>query len=187
MLEKSVADKMQRDYVSGLNLLDRRSFLGHAGTGLSSVALAQLLNDDRLLAKDKSDKLKITIDPARPYAPRKPHFPAKVKNVLVLFCAGAVSHIDSWDYKPVLEKYDGKSLPNAPKVTFQGPSGNAAKAQYKFRPRGKSGKMVSDLFPRLACTRSQARRIRTDRLRTFFPPALCPMAFPASALGSLTR
>jgi hypothetical protein len=140
----------QRKNVSGLNLLDRRNFLGQAGTGLSSIALAQLLSDDQLLASEKAGKPKIKIDPSRPYAPRAPHFAPKVKNVLVLFCAGAVSHIDSWDYKPLLEKYDGKPLPNAPKVTFQGPAGNAARAQYKFRPRGESGKMVSDLFPRLA-------------------------------------
>jgi hypothetical protein len=140
----------RRPNVSGLNLLDRRNFLAQASTGLSSIALAQMLSDERLLAKEKGGKPKPVIDPAHPYAPREPHFPAKVKNVLVLFCAGAVSHIDSWDHKPVLEKYDGKPIPNTPKVTFQGPSGNAARSQYKFRPRGESGKMVSDLFPNLA-------------------------------------
>jgi hypothetical protein len=139
-----------RKYVSGLNLLDRRNFLGQAGTALSGIALSQLLCGEQLLAAETGDQAPIAIDPARPYARREPHFPPKVKNVLVLFCAGAVSHIDSWDYKPALEKYDGKPLPDAPAVTFQGPSGNAAKAQYAFRPRGKSGKMVSDLFPKLA-------------------------------------
>ena len=88
----------RRTDVAGLNLLDRRSFLGQAGTGLSSIALAQMLSDDRLLASEKQGGSKIAIDPTSPYAPRQPHFPAKVKNVLVLFCAGAVSHIDSWDF-----------------------------------------------------------------------------------------
>jgi hypothetical protein len=134
---------------SASGLLDRRGFLTQASTGLSSIALASLLSQNGLLASEGEAGEPLQIDPARPFAARKPHFPPKVKNVLVIFCAGAVSHIDSWDYKPELEKYDGKPLPNAPSVTFQGPSGNAARPQYKFRPRGQIGKMTSDLFPKL--------------------------------------
>jgi hypothetical protein len=133
----------------GQRLLDRRHFLAHASSGLSSIALAHLLARDGLLATEDNGRQKIDYDPARPFAPRAPHFPPKVKSVLVIFCAGAVSHIDSWDYKPDLEKYDGKPLPGAPSVTFQGPSGNAARPQYAFRPRGEIGKMTSDLFPKL--------------------------------------
>ena len=90
------------------------------------------------------------IDPARPYAPRPPHFPAKAKNVVVIFCAGAVSQLETWDYKPELIKWDGKPLPGGPAVTFQGPAGNLARPQYEFRPRGQTGKWVCDLIPHLA-------------------------------------
>lgn len=133
-------------------LLDRRQFLSRAGTGLGSIALTSLLHDERLLAETRqtpgtSDKLEY--DPASPLVPRQPHFQPKAKRVLQIFCAGAVSHIDTFDYKPELEKFEGKTLPHMPPVTFQGPAGVAASSQYTFRPRGQSGKMVSDLFPHM--------------------------------------
>lgn len=133
-------------------LLDRRNFLGRAGTGLGSIALASLLAEEQLLASSQpQDEVqeRVVYDPARPFAPRPSHFPARAKNVLQIFCAGAVSHIDTFDYKPELEKFDGQTLPQMPPVTFQGPSGVAAQSRYPFRPRGECGKMTSDLLPRL--------------------------------------
>ena len=130
---------------SGRQLLDRRAFLGNSATALSSIALTSLLGREGLLAGPAP-----TINPARPYAPRAPHFAPKAKNVLVIFCAGAVSQLETWDYKPELIKQDGKPLVGGPAVTFQGPAGNLARPQYEFRPRGETGKMVSDLIPHLA-------------------------------------
>lgn len=127
--------------------LDRRRFLSSAATGLGSIALASLLGRDGLLAAEGVGPV---IDPARPFAPRPPHFPARAKNVLVIFCAGAVSQLETWDYKPELIKYNGQPLPGGPAVTFQGPAGNLARPQYEFRPRGETGKMVSDMLPHLA-------------------------------------
>ena len=129
----------------GRHLLDRRTFLSSAGTALGSIAVASLLSRDGLLAAQDPD-----IDPARPFAPRPPHFPAKAKNVVVIFCAGAVSQLETWDYKPELIKHDGKPLKGGPAVTFQGPAGNLARPQYEFRQRGQTGKWVSDLLPHLA-------------------------------------
>ncbi len=77
-------------------------------------------------------------------------FPAKAKNVIVIFCAGAVSQLETWDYKPELIKWDDKPLPGGPAVTFQGPAGNLARPQYEFRQRGQTGKWVSDMIPHLA-------------------------------------
>jgi hypothetical protein len=68
----------------------------------------------------------------------------------VIFCAGAVSQLETWDYKPELHRWHDKPMPGGPAVTFQGPAGNLARPQYAFRPRGKTGKMVSDLIPHLA-------------------------------------
>ena len=127
-----------------LGLLDRRSFLGKTSTGLSSVALTSLLQQDQLLAEDKPK-----IDSRQPHAPRPGHFRPQAKNVLVIFCAGACSQLETWDYKPELIKQDGKPLEGGPPVTFQGPAGNLARPQYAFRPRGESGKMVSDMLPHL--------------------------------------
>jgi uncharacterized protein (DUF1501 family) len=126
-------------------LLDRRRFLGDAATALSGVALASLLDRDRALAAPPT-----AIDPARPFAPRPGHAPGRARNVLVIFCAGAVSQLETWDWKPKLVEWDGRPLPGGPAVTFQGPAGNLAQPQYYFRPRGATGKMVSDLIPHLA-------------------------------------
>lgn len=128
-----------------LSWLDRRRFLSDTVSGLSAVALTSLLQQDNLLAR-QSDR----IDPSRPYASRSPHFPAKAKKVLVIFCAGAVSQLETWDYKPELARRDGQLLENGPAVTFQGPAGELAKPQYAFKPRGKTGKMVSEMIPHLA-------------------------------------
>lgn len=130
---------------AGHTLLNRRDFLSNSATALGSVALTNLLGLDGLLAANGP-----VIDPARPYAPRHAHFPAKAKNVVVIFCAGAVSQLETWDYKPDLIKWDDKPLPNGPAVTFQGPAGNLARPQYQFRQRGKTGKWVSDMIPHLA-------------------------------------
>jgi len=129
----------------GRALLDRRQFLASTTTGLSSIALANLLRGDGLLAGPSPQ-----IDPANPYAPRRPHFAPQAKNVIVLFCAGAVSQLETWDYKPELIKWDDKPLPGGPAVTFQGPAGNLARPQYKFRRQGETGKWVSELIPHLA-------------------------------------
>jgi len=131
-------------------LLNRKNFLTQASTALGSIALTSLLSSDRLLASGKSSESAVQIDPANPYAPRAPHFQAKAKNVLVIFCAGAVSQLETWDYKPKLIEWDDRPLPGGPSVTFQGPAGNLARPQYTFRQRGQSGKYVSDLLPHLA-------------------------------------
>ena len=133
--------------VAGRALLDRRRFLAHSATALGAIALTDLLGGDGLLAAENHGPI---IDPARPYAPRPPHFPGKAKNVIVIFCAGAVSQLETWDYKPELIKWDGKPLPGGPAVTFQGPAGNLARPQYGFRRQGRTGKWVSDLIPHLA-------------------------------------
>ncbi|HUG68435.1 MAG TPA: DUF1501 domain-containing protein, partial [Pirellulaceae bacterium] len=134
----------------GYHLLSRRSFLSDFGCGLSSIGLAQLLNSDGLLAADNTS-LRPAINPANPNAPREPHFAAKAKNVLVIFCAGACSQIDTFDYKPELITRHGQPMPGGDQLlTFQGQQGNLTKSPWEFKPRGESGKMVSQLVPHLA-------------------------------------
>lgn len=123
---------------------DRRAFLRESGTAASAIALAQLLGRDGLLADEP------IIDAVRPFAPRATHFAPRAKNVIVIFCAGAVSQLETWDYKPKLIELDGKPLPGGPAVTFQGPAGELARPQFSFRQRGQTGKWVSDLIPHLA-------------------------------------
>jgi hypothetical protein len=129
-------------------MLHRRDFFSHAPTGLSQIALAALLADAGKLRAD--GPLRPVISPESPLSPRLPHFPAKAKRVLVIFCSGAVSHLDTFDFKPELVKRDGQPLPGGEKlVTFQGENGNLVKPLWAFKPRGRSGKMTSDLLPHL--------------------------------------
>ncbi len=135
----------------GQRLLNRRHFLGQAGAVMGSIPLVQMLQQESLLAEESESKnFRPKIDPNHPYAPRKPHYQSKAKRLLMIYCPGAVSHIDTFDYKPALKKLHGTKPPGLPKVTFSGPTGNVAKSPWKFKPRGKSGKMISDLVPNLA-------------------------------------
>jgi hypothetical protein len=122
---------------AGRRLLNRRNFLTQAGTGLGGIALASLLAREARASN--------------PLAPRSPHHTPKAKRVLMIFCSGAVSHVDTFDYKPELVKRDGRPLPGTDKlVTFQGENSNLVRPLWTFRPRGQSGKMISDLLPHLA-------------------------------------
>jgi hypothetical protein len=139
----------------GRQLLDRRSFLETAGLSTAGLALTSLLANDGLLADapktvSGKDPVRPDVDPNNPYAARKSHFDMPAKQVLVIYCPGAVSHIDTFDYKPALTKLHGQKPPGLPDVTFEGPSGNIAKPFWNFKPRGETGKMVSDLLPKLA-------------------------------------
>ena len=121
---------------------------------MGAIGLAQLLAQDKLLAADDitvSGKTPIRpkIDPDNPYLPRASHYHAEAQQILIIYCPGAVSHLDTFDYKPELERFHGRKPPGVPAVTFEGPSGNIAKPFWEFRPRGESGKMVSDLLPHM--------------------------------------
>ncbi len=116
---------------AGRWMLNRRDFLRFGGTGLSGIALLSLLREGE--------------------HSREPHFPPRAKNVLLIFASGALSHIDSWDYKPELVKRVGQPLPGNDKlITFQGENGNLARPLWEFKPRGQTGKMISDMLPHLA-------------------------------------
>jgi hypothetical protein len=135
---------------TGRKLLDRRSFLGRAGSGLGAMALLSLLERDGLLGGDRRAPIRPAIDPKAPLLARPPHFPARARRILVIFCSGALSHLDTFDYKPALVRRDGQPLPGGEKlITFQGEQGNLARSPYAFRPRGQCGKYTSDLLPRL--------------------------------------
>jgi hypothetical protein len=136
--------------LNGRFLLQRRHFLGDLATGLGGIALSSLFARQGLLANDVAKPIDPVIDPGRPFASRPSHFESKAKRVVVIFCSGACSHLDTFDYKPDLIKYHGQPLPGGESlVTFQGQQGNLTQSPWTFRPRGECGKMVSDLVPRL--------------------------------------
>jgi hypothetical protein len=117
-------------------MLHRRDLLGHMATGLAGVALTQLWQREA------------TGDPA---PAGRTHHPPRARQVLQIFCPGGASHIDLWDYKPALEKYDGTPLPGEDGfVSFQGKNGNLMRSPWDFAPAGQCGKPWSSLLPHLA-------------------------------------
>src|SRR5262245_25315347 len=120
----------------------RRDFLGQLGTGLGGVALASLLQrDQRLIAAEA---------PAVNPLPSS-HFPGAARRAIQIFLQGGLSQVDSFDYKPALEKYHGKPLPEGEKPdVFFGKVGLLHQSHWPFRPRGQSGFWMSDLFPQIA-------------------------------------
>lgn len=119
----------------------RRKLLQTAGAGLGSLGLTALLAQEGLLGSEVAD----------PLAPKKAHFDGKAKAVIWLFINGGPSQVDTWDYKPQLEKMDGKELEGFDKETgfFANSVGPLMKSPFRFTPRGECGKMVSSLFPML--------------------------------------
>ncbi len=132
---------------NGSGLLTRRDWLRRAGGGLGLLGFAGLLADEGLLVQSAS-AAPIAGDPM---SPRASHFPARAKSVIWLFINGGPSHVDTWDYKPGLEKHDGQELKGLDPETgfFKNAVGPLMKSPFKFTPRGQCGKMVSEIFPNL--------------------------------------
>jgi hypothetical protein len=123
-----------------MSFLTRRQLLQRCGMGFGLVGLAGVLGDAGLLAAEKS----IT-----PLAPRKPHFPGKAKRVVHLFMNGGASQVDTFDPKPMLDKYHGKPLPTS-NLRTERKTGAAMRSPFVFRRYGKSGIEVSELFHQTA-------------------------------------
>lgn len=127
----------------------RREFVWEMGSGFAGLALTSLLASDGFFGRhlQASEPTK----PSNPLAPRAPHFPTKAKNVIFLLMNGGPSQVDTFDYKPVLEKYAGKPLPSDKKFINSGGRkiGYLTPAFRKFRPGGESGLLISDYFPRV--------------------------------------
>ena len=129
-------------------LLNRRNFLQHTSQGLGGIAMASLLAREGILGAN--NPIKPNINPTKPFAARDSHFKAKANKVLVIFCSGACSQLDTFDFKPELIKRHGQPLPGGKELkTFQGDQGNLTKSPWEFKPRGQSGKMISELVPNL--------------------------------------
>jgi hypothetical protein len=120
--------------------ISRRRLLRDAACGFGSLALAGLLSRDRAAASS--------------LATHQPHFAPRAKRVIFLFMAGGVSQVDSFDYKPLLEREDGRmrQFNDARNLarTGQGAESRVMKSLWKFRQHGETGKWASELFPHMA-------------------------------------
>src|SRR5262249_57170474 len=85
-----------------------------------------------------------------PLAPRPGHHPARARRIIFLFMKGGPSHVDIFDYKPLLQRDNGRPYPGQrPRVTFAS-TGNLLASPWRFRRYGASGSWVSNLFPHVA-------------------------------------
>src|SRR6476620_627617 len=124
-------------------LLTRRQMLRQMGTGLGRLGFAALLKDAGLLVPEANAMA------ANPLAAKPPPFPAKAKRIIHIYLNGGPSQVDTFDPKPMLKKYEGKTLP-AGNLTTERATGAALPSPFKFARHGKSGIEVSERFAKTA-------------------------------------
>ena len=126
----------------------RRWFFQQCGVGLGSIAATHLLGRAGLASEPASGA------GPNPLAPKPPHFKPKAKRVIFLFMAGAPSHLELFDYKPQLAKFDGTLPPpgllRGYRAAFINPNSKLLGPRFKFAKHGKSGAELSELLPHLA-------------------------------------
>jgi hypothetical protein len=130
----------------------RRQFLGGMSAGFGALALHALTKLDAAEQKN-------IVDPLRPFAVRPPQFAPRAKSVIFLFMVGGPSQVDTFDYKPELQKLGGKRVPaslrKAVEATkhanvFHGCKDEMLASPFKFSQHGQSGMWVSELYPHVA-------------------------------------
>jgi hypothetical protein len=121
--------------------LTRRQMLQRCGMGMGALALGGLLSNSGYAQADAGS--------LNPLAVKNPHFPARAKRVIHLFMNGGPSQVDTFDPKPLLEKYAGQNLPT-PNLRTERKTGAAMPSPYKFQKYGRSGIEVSEIFPNVA-------------------------------------
>jgi hypothetical protein len=126
----------------------RRWFLGDCRVGLGGMALGSLLGGSL-----SGEGLAAAVAPTNPMAPKQAHFLAKAKRVIFLFMAGAPSHIELFDNKPMLAKYNGTLPPpeliKGYRAAFISPNSKLLGPKFKFARHGKSGQEIGELLPHL--------------------------------------
>jgi hypothetical protein len=134
----------------------RRWFFLQCGVGLGSIALASLLKEGNPVRAAGAAPAAADLSPSgmNPLAPKQPHFAAKAKRVIYLFMAGAPSHLELFDNKPELAKWDGKLPPpellKGYRAAFINPNSTLLGPKFKFSRYGKSGAELSELLPHTA-------------------------------------
>ncbi len=126
------------------SFINRREFLYRTGGGLSGVALSSLLQAEN------------------PYAAKAPHFAPRAKAVISLFMSGGVSQVDTFDRKPMLDKYAGQPMTGKGDIVVrQGHPGPLMPSPFTWKRHGQSGLEISELFPQVATHADQLAVIRS--------------------------
>lgn len=133
----------------------RRNFLSALGGGMGWLASHLLLADDQQASKP----WRVQLDPLQPHAPRRPPKAPKAKSVIVLFMVGGPSSIDTFDYKPTLQKLHGQPIPTSIRDSLKGTKfadvlhgtkDELMASPFAWRQVGRDGMWMSELFPHLA-------------------------------------
>ena len=133
--------------------LTRRHFMNRGAMGFGSLALAGVMQKDQASAA--------------PWAPKPTHFAPKAKSVIFFYMDGGVSHVDSFDPKPLLAKENGQRPKFKVDATVFNNNGNILKSPWEFKQYGESGIPVSDLFPHIG---AHADELAVIRSMTAFSP-----------------
>ncbi len=125
----------------GSGAVSRREALWHLGGGLGGIALTHLLGQSSAFAESAASE---------PSLNGGLHHPAKAKRVVQLFMNGGVSQMDTFDYKPELEKRHGEAIDFGIKAAATSVPGAVMKSPFGWKQHGESGRWVSDVFPEMA-------------------------------------
>ncbi|MCU1328609.1 MAG: hypothetical protein JWN34_3979 [Bryobacterales bacterium] len=150
-------------------LTGRRSLLRAAGAGFGHMALAGLIG---------SQPQKASAADFNPLAPKLPPLPTKVKRVIFLFMEGAISTVDTFEYKSEIQKRDGQSSPGGGTITA---------SKFKFKQHGKSGAWFSELMPNIATHSDELCFIRGLYTDTPAHPQAVVQLHTGSTNAALTR
>jgi hypothetical protein len=149
-----------------IRIQTRRSFLRECAGGVGTIALWRLLARDGWTAN-----LPQALPHVNPLHPKPPHFSPKAKNVIFLFMEGAPSHIDLYDPKPEMKKWEGQALPESLtkdlKLAFIKPTAKVWASPRVFKRSGQSGIELSDLMPNLAMCADDICMIRSAYTEQF--------------------
>ncbi len=166
--------------------LARRDWLlRQCGIGLGHIALTTLLAESGM-ASDHGATLSDTA--SNPMAPKKPHFPAKIKNVILLFMGGGPSQFEMFDYKPELARLDG-TLPPAElldgyRAAFINPNSQLLGPRFKFNKHGEAGTEISEMLPHTASVIDDICMIRSMKTDAFnHAPAQLMMSTGSQQFG----
>ena len=152
--------------------VSRRNILRSAGVGFGHLALSGLLGS--IAGKAAAQELNSN----NPLAPKRPPLPAKAKRIIFLFMEGAISSVDTFEYKPELERRHGKSGPGG---------GTLTASRFNFKQYGESGAYFSELLPNIATHADELCFMRGLYTDTPAHPQAVVQLHTGSANAALTR
>jgi hypothetical protein len=151
--------------LEALQTLSRRELFQRVGCGVGSMALGSLLAQDLTAAPAEA------LAPRNPLAPKPPHFAPRAKSVIFMHMVGAPSHLELFDYKPVLQKHDGELCPQeyleGQRFAFLRGHPKLLGTTFKFQKHGESGVELSEMLPNLATVADDIAVVKTLQTELF--------------------